>query len=263
MSTKVALVQCEVSDSATPTQRRERVREFVLQASAAGAQVVVLPELWVNGAFNVDAMKLQTAEDFAVFRNFVSSLAREAGVWLHGGSDTDVSEQGQRFNTSVVADSDGSIVAEYRKLHLWGGDAGEAAVLGAGQAPLALDSPLGSTGVTTCYELRFPELYRVLVDAGVHAYLVVAGWPVQRIAHWRILLQARAIENQAWVVAVNCVGTHDGVMMGGFSAVVDPQGNVVAEASGAAEEILYADIDPAAADSWRAKFAWLKDRRTY
>jgi len=263
MTVKVALIQCEVSDADSAQHRRQKIRNLVLQAAGSGAQMVLLPELWPNGAFNVGAMSQQQRGDFESFRAFICDLAREAGVWLHGGSDTEVTADGQRYNTSVLADAAGVLVSTYRKMHLWGGDAGEAAVLSAGEELLVVDSPLGTTGVTTCYELRFPELYRALVDQGVMAYVVAAGWPVARIEHWRVLAQARAIENQAWLLAVNCVGTHDGVQMGGRSVVVSPQGAVIAEASGDSEEILFAEVDSSAAEQWRAKFGWLKDRRSY
>ena len=262
MSIKVALVQLEVSDSQSQPDREQRVIDLVREAAASGAVMVLLPELWPMGAFNTEHMRTSTSE-FQGFVNAMSVIARAHHVWLHAGSDVENTADGQRYNTSVLFNPDGEVMATYRKLHLWGGAEGEAGVLSAGESLLTVDSPLGLTGVTTCYELRFPELFRALVDRGAQAYLVVAGWPQTRVEHWRTLLKARAIENQAWVLGVNCVGTHNGVTMGGYSAVVSPRGEVVAEGSSDCEEIVYAEVDPSAVDAWRAKFRWLADRRGY
>ena len=263
MTVKVALVQLKVSDTDSQTDREERVVALVREAAAAGATFVMLPELWPMGSFNTEHMSADALRDIDDFAQFASVLALANGIWLHAGSDVELASDGRRFNTSVLIDPQGQEVARYRKLHLWGGAEGEAAVLSPGDGPLVLDSPLGRTGVTTCYELRFPELYRALVDLGAEAYLVVAGWPQTRVEHWRTLLRARAIENQAWVLGVNCVGTHAGVTMGGYSAVISPRGEVLAEASADREEVIYAEVAPEAVALWRAKFRWLADRRTY
>lgn len=262
MTTKVALIQLDVSETASSADRHRRVAELVQSAAGAQVQFVLLPELWPGGAFNTEYMRSGDV-DFATFADSMSTIARVNQVWLHAGSDVELSADGHRYNTSIIFNPEGDEVARYRKLHLWGGADGEAAVLSAGDGPLVVDSPLGRTGITTCYELRFPELYRAQVANGAQTYLVVAGWPDARIEHWRTLLQARAIENQAWVLGVNCVGQHCGVTMGGFSAVVSPQGHVVAQAQGTTEEILLADVDVAAVTQWREKFRWLSDRRQY
>lgn len=263
MITKVGLVQLQVSDTQTIGVRRRQAAKLIRAAASDGADVVILPELWPTGAFDTDAMNERVYSDFDEFVRFGGETAAAAGVWLHAGSDVEVTAEGRRYNTSVMFNPKGSEVARYRKMHLWGGAEGEAGVLSSGDAPLVVQSPLGFTGVTTCYELRFPELYRVLVDQGAKSYIVVAGWPQTRVEHWRTLLRARAIENQAWVLGVNCVGTHAGVRMGGFSAVVSPQGEVVAEASGEREEMLLVDVDMDLVTQWRSKFRWLDDRRSY
>jgi predicted amidohydrolase len=262
MTTKVALIQLAVNETDSRADREERVGSLVRSAADNGAQFVVLPELWPMGAFNTEHMRTST-NDFQGFINGMSNIAVANNVWLHAGSDVEVTADGQRYNTAIMINPQGELVAKYRKLHLWGGAEGEAGVLSPGDAPLILATPLGNTGVTTCYELRFPELYRALVDKGAQTYLVVAGWPEARVEHWRALLRARAIENQAWVLGANCVGTHDGVTMGGYSAVISPRGEVLAEGSADGEEILYAEVDLDAVTQWRSKFNWLGDRRSY
>ncbi|MEY3734669.1 MAG: hypothetical protein RL347_2028, partial [Actinomycetota bacterium] len=102
-------------------------------------------------------------------------------------------------------------------------------------------------------------MFRDLVDAGAETFLLASGWPTPRISHWRVLAQARAIEDQAWLVACNGVGSHAGITLGGHSIVVDPQGMIVAEA-GEEETVLYADIEPGRAQEWRDAFPVLGDR---
>jgi predicted amidohydrolase len=115
-------------------------------------------------------------------------------------------------------------------------------------------------GFATCYDLRFPEMFRALLDAGAEVVLMPAAWPARRVHHWRLLTQARAVENQSYVVACNTAGTHAGVAMGGGSLVVDPWGEVVAEA-GTDEDVLVVDLDLELVRSTRSSFPVLADRR--
>jgi predicted amidohydrolase len=255
--TRVALIQLDVNDTETPHERIERVGTIV--EGLTGVDLAVLPELWHVGAFDLDAAR-ENAEpmDGAVVTR-MRAAAATAGIWLHAGSFAELAG-GHRYNTSVVLDPSGDVVATYRKQHLFGWEDGEPSVMTAGDTLVVLPTPLGATGLATCYDLRFPELYRRLVDSGAETFLMASGWPMPRIDHWSILARARAIENQAWVVACNTAGTHAGVQMGGRSVVVDPRGAVVAEA-GQDEEILYADVDPGAAAEWRRAFPVLADRR--
>jgi predicted amidohydrolase len=168
---------------------------------------------------------------------------------------------GSRANTSVLLAPDGGIAATYRKIHLFGFDEGEAAMLQAGTREVVANTPLGRTGLTTCYDLRFPELYRSLLAEDSHTFLVPAGWPARRIEHWRVLLRARAIENQALVVAANGVGEHAGVLLGGRSCVIDPWGEVLVEALPDRECLVLAACDPSLVDRTRQAFPVLRDRR--
>jgi predicted amidohydrolase len=255
--TRVALIQLEVNDSESVAERIERAGEIV--EGLVDVDLAVLPELWHVGAFDLDAARenAQPMDGAVVTR--MRAAAAKAGLWLHAGSFAELSG-GHRYNTSVVVDPSGDVVATYRKQHLFGWEDGEPSVMTAGDSLVVLPTPLGATGLATCYDLRFPELFRRLVDSGTETFLMASGWPMPRIEHWSVLLRARAIENQAWVVACNTAGTHHGVLMGGRSAVIDPRGTVVAEA-GDDEEILYAEVDPAAVREWRLAFPVLADRR--
>ncbi len=255
--TRVALVQLEVSDDEAPAQRVDRVAALV--AGLGDVDLAVLPELWHVGAFDLDAAREHAEPLDGPIVTSMREAARSAGIWLHAGSFAELAH-GHRYNTSVVIDPSGDVLATYRKQHLFGWEDGEPSVMTAGDALVVLPTPLGATGLATCYDLRFPELFRRLVDSGTETFLIASGWPMPRIEHWSILARARAIENQAWVVACNTAGTHHGVAMGGRSVVVDPRGTVVAEA-GVDEEILYADVDPALTQQWRRDFPVLADRR--
>jgi len=255
--TRVALVQLDVNDTETIAERVERAGSIV--EGLVDVELAVLPELWHVGAFDLDAARdnAEPMDGSVVTR--MRAAAATAGIWLHAGSFAELSGD-HRYNTSVVIDPSGDVVATYRKQHLFGWEDGEPSVMTAGDALVVLPTPLGATGLATCYDLRFPELYRRLVDSGTETFLMASGWPMPRIEHWTVLAKARAIENQAWVVACNTAGTHHGVLMGGRSIVVDPRGAVVAEA-GVDEEILYADVDVDLVREWRRAFPVLVDRR--
>jgi predicted amidohydrolase len=164
----------------------------------------------------------------------------------------------------VLLDGGGAVLATYRKVHRFGFGAGEPVLLQPGEhlvtAALEVDGASTTVGLATCYDLRFPEMFRGLLDAGAELVLVPAAWPARRVAHWTLLARARAIENQQVVVAVNTVGTHAGHEMGGYSQVVGPMGEVVGEA-GTDEQVLVVDVDMTTVATARQSFPVLDDRR--
>jgi predicted amidohydrolase len=179
---------------------------------------------------------------------------------VHLGSFVERHADGSLTNTAVLLDGEGSTVAVYRKMHLFGFGEGEPKLMSAGREVVVAKTELGTIGLTTCYDLRFPELYRRLVDEGAELVVVPAAWPQARVDHWSVLARARAIENQMVVVAVNTAGTNGGKRMGGRSVVVDARGRVLAEA-GPDEEVLAAEVDLTDVARWRADFPALHDRR--
>jgi predicted amidohydrolase len=224
------------------------------------ADLVVLPELWLPGAFAFDSFAGSAEPLDGPTVAALGAAARAAGVWLHGGSLVERAEDGSLFNTSVLFAPDGALAASYRKIHLFGFAGGETTVLRAGTEPVLASIDGLTVGLATCYDLRFPELFRLLQRAGAEAFLVPATWPDRRVAHWSLLARARAVENQAYLVACNAVGVQGSVTLGGATVIVDPWGVVLAEGA-MGEESLHADLDPALVAKTREEFPVLADQR--
>jgi predicted amidohydrolase len=249
------VIQLRYDDTETITQRTARVADLV--RAQAGADLVLLPELWPNGGFSYDSWEA-TAQ--ALDGEVVSALraaTRDLGAIVHMGSFVERDEAGRLFNTSVLLDRDGTVLTTYRKVHLFGFGEGEPKLMTAGDSAVAH----GRFGLATCYDLRFPEQFRGLLDGGAQVVLLPAAWPAKRVGHWRLLVRARAIENQSYLLACNTAGTHAGVTMGGYSAVVDPWGEVLAEAGPDEEQVLVGTLDDGLVSRTRASFPVLADRR--
>ncbi|AEW95405.1 MULTISPECIES: carbon-nitrogen family hydrolase [Streptomycetaceae] len=258
---RVSLIQIDVNPDEPGQVRRERVAALV--RAERGADLVVLPELWPVGAFAFDEFAASAEPLDGPTATAMSAAARDAGVWLHAGSvverGTDGSGAEALYNTSLLFAPDGTLRRAYRKIHRFGFDKGEATLMAAGHEIVTEDLGPATVGLATCYDLRFPEQFRLLVDAGAELLVVPAGWPARRRAHWSLLARARAVESQAYVLACGTAGTHAGVEQAGYSVIVDPWGEVVAEA-GPAEQVLSADLDPARVATTRADFPVLRDR---
>ncbi|MGY5114717.1 carbon-nitrogen family hydrolase [Streptomyces sp. 900105755] len=262
---RASLIQIDVNEGESVESRRQRVTALVREQ--AEADLVVLPELWTTGAFAYEEFAAEAEPLEGPTYEAMAKAASDAGVWLHAGSIPErapadsgsAAEDGPLYNTALVFSPSGELAAAYRKIHRFGFDKGEAVLMGAGQELVTVRLPGTTLGLATCYDLRFPELFRGLVDAGAETLVVPAGWPERRRAHWTLLAQARAVENQAFVLACGTAGTHAGVPQAGHSIVVDPWGEVLAEA-GTGEEILTVDLDPARVATTREQFPALKDR---
>ncbi|MFJ4829560.1 carbon-nitrogen family hydrolase [Streptomyces sp. NPDC088747] len=260
---RASLLQIDVNDTESVDSRRTRVAALVREQ--AGVDLVVLPELWTTGAFAYEEFGAEAEPLVGPTYEVMAKAASDAGVWLHAGSiperapSDDDSAPGALYNTSLVFSPSGELAASYRKIHRFGFDKGEAVLMGAGSELVTVPLPDTTLGLATCYDLRFPELFRALVDAGAETLVLSAGWPERRRSHWTLLAQARAVENQAYVLACGTAGAHAGVPQAGHSIVVDPWGEVLAEA-GAGEEVLTVEFDPARVASTREQFPALKDR---
>ncbi|RSS66675.1 carbon-nitrogen family hydrolase [Streptomyces sp. WAC06614] len=256
---RASLIQIAVHDGESVASRRSRVAELVREQS--GSDLVVLPELWPVGAFAYELFETEAEPVDGPTRAVMAEAARDAGVWLHAGSIVERAGDGSLYNTALVLSPEGELAATYRKIHRFGFDQGEAVMMAAGDSLTTVPLPGQdlTLGLATCYDLRFPELFRGLVDNGATAFVVPAGWPARRRAHWTLLNRARAVEDQAYVLACCSAGTHAGVEQAGHSLVVDPWGEVLAEA-GPGEEVLTVDLDPKKIPETREAFPALKDR---
>lgn len=252
---RVATVQLEIRPDESSSERVERVTALI--AAQAGADLVLLPEVWNVGYFNFDRYEAEAETLEGATVSALREAARSTGAWLMGGSI--VERDGDRlFNTSLLIDPAGEIAGTYRKIHLFGYGSREREVLTRGREVTVIQTELGAIGLATCYDLRFPELFRAMVDQGAEIFLVPSAWPYPRVEAWTTLNRARAIENQAWVISANCAGG-DGPAFSGRSMVVDPWGTPVA-AAGDRPGVLFAEIDPAGAAHARADFPALVDR---
>lgn len=256
---QIRLWQIDCSDTESPLDREARVLDD-LPRVAKGVDLLVLPELWTVGAFNLAAISEHRATDDLVHR--LGILAGEAGVWLHAGSlPLGIADShGRTFNTSLLYNPEGKLVTTYRKQHLFGFADGERTVVAPGDELVTVPTLLGPTGLATCYDLRFPELFRGLVDEGAETLLLSAGWPTARYHHWWVLVQARAIENQALTIACNARGRNGDVVLAGGSMVVDAKGQVIVQ-GGPDDEYVDAIVDADLTATWRRDFPVLQDRR--
>ncbi|MGI5401663.1 carbon-nitrogen family hydrolase [Streptomyces sp. CA-135486] len=254
---RASLIQIAVDPDESVDSRRRRAASLVREQH--GADLVVLPELWPVGAFAYQSFEDEAESPAGPTYEAMAKAASDAGVWLHAGSVVEKGSDGTLYNTSLVLSPSGELAATYRKIHRFGFDKGEAVMMGAGESLVTVALPELTLGLATCYDLRFPELFRGLVDAGAQAFVVPAGWPARRREHWTLLARARAVENQAYVLACGTAGTHAGVEQAGHSIVVDPWGEVLAEA-GPGEEVLSVELDVTKVLTTREQFPVLKDR---
>lgn len=245
-----------------------RVATLVGEAARAGAELVTLPE---NFAFMGDeAQKRAIAEGpGGPIANAVSDAARGHGVWIVAGGMPEASDDPDRpFNTSLLVDPRGEIVARYRKMHLFDVDLADGTTLRESSATRAGDAPVLAAvndvklGMSICYDLRFPELYRTLTTQGARIVTVPAAFTVTTGKdHWHVLLRARAIENQVFVLAPAQHGKHPrGRTTYGKSLIVDPWGDVLAQCS-EGEGFALATLDFAAQDRVRAGLPCLAHRK--
>ena len=238
---------------------------LIAQAAMLGAKLVVLPEYFgILGMKDTDKVAVRESDGSGPLQDFLAAVAARHGIWVVGGSvPLSCDEPGKVLNTTLVYDDKGRRVARYDKIHLFGFESGteryqESATIVPGSTPVALDTPFGRLGLSICYDLRFPELYRAL--AADIIVVPAAFTATTGRAHWELLLRARAVENLAWVIAAAQGGRHEnGRETWGQSMVIDPWGNVLAcQAKGAG--IVIAQIDPAFQQKMRASLPALGHR---
>lgn len=240
-----------------PAANWQTVQTMTAEAKRRGSDLVIFPELWSTGYDLENAASYATPTDAGLFAQ-VAALAKQHQIGILG-SCLSLLGEGRFGNTAVYFDSNGRSLGEYSKLHLFR-LMQEEQFLTAGAAPTLVEAEWGKAGLTICYDLRFPELFRRYALAGAQVAFVPAEWPHPRLAHWQTLLRARAIENQMFVVACNRVGSSKGTDFFGHSCILDPWGDVVIEL-GEREMLGTAEIDIAQVDAVRAKIPVFTDRR--
>ena len=257
MKVAVAQISCSLGDAEA---NLSKVRDSSQRAKEAGADMILFPEMTDTG-YSMPVIQKHANHWKTGFVASLQEIARELSMAIVSGvSERDGSSI---YNSQVLVDAKGNIIAKYRKTHLYAvapveehtcfapGDKFASFVLGGLRF-----------GFSICYDLRFPEMYRKLVtEQDVDAFIISSAWPFPRVEHFRTLAMARAIENQSYVLASNRVGEDDDLWFCGSSAIIDPRGVVIAAASADREELIAADLSEELVLSVRSRVESLAHRR--
>lgn len=256
MKLTISLAQMDVAFG-RPQDNLAAVEALAAEAAARGSDWLILPELWSTGYDLENAAQHATTTAAGVFAQ-LAGLARRYRLQI-AGSALGLLGPGQFGNTLTWHTAEGELAGVYSKLHLFR-LMQEEQFLTAGDAPQLVDTPWGRVGLAICYDLRFPELFRLYALAGAHFIVLPAEWPYPRLAHWQTLLRARAIENQLFVIACNRVGRAGETAFLGRSAIIDPWGETVIEGDDRAQ-LLTAAIDTTLTSAVRSRIPVFADRR--
>lgn len=257
----------QVCAGADKAENLDRAESLVVEASRQGARLVVLPEVFAwRGERSLEP---EMAEPIpGPISKRCAALAQRLAIFLVAGSLLERSDEARSFNTSLLFAPDGQLLAAYRKLHLFDVDipghvtVQESATRRPGNAIVTADTELGRIGLSICYDLRFPELYRALTLAGAEIIAIPAAFTFPTgAAHWEILVRARAIENQVYVIAADQIGAApSGVTDFGNSLIVDPWGTPIARAPDG-ETVVVAQVDRDRQQRIRRELPCLQHRR--
>ena len=267
---RVAAVQLKAAG--TPAENMAVARAYIASAAAAGARLIVLPEHFVYYNDNdLAAVAAREADQNGPARAFFAEQARRHGVWLVAGTLPmfEAGDVSKPFAASLLYDPRGAERARYNKVHLFdvlvqatGKRYDESDRYQPGDQPICASSGVGHIGMSVCYDLRFPEYYRLLVEQGAEILVAPSAFTAATgEAHWRLLLQARAVENLCYVIGANlCDRNHPGKPTWGGSAIIDPWGKVLAELDDQ-EGFIVADVDLERLKDLRASMPVLAHRR--
>ena len=261
MKLTVSLVQMSVA-SGDPETNLKKAEGFVAEAAGRKSDLVCFPEMWTTG-FDWKKNEEIASGQYATLEK-IAGLARKHKIWING-SMLALNEDKKPSNTSILFDPEGGQAGLYRKTHLFT-LMNEQDHMSAGNSFCAADTPWGPVGLAICYDLRFPEIFRTYALKGAKIILMPSAFPHPRIAHWKTLIRARAIEDQLFMIAANRTGSEDHGKDGkityfGDSCIIDPWGETVAEAGETEETVVTATIDTDKADETRSNMTVLKDRR--
>lgn len=262
---KVAVVQMDTRNDKGANLKAACA--YIDQAVAEGAKLVSFPEVMnLSGANVGEGGGHETIPGYTT--EILMAKAKEHGIYIHSGSFCEYIPGEERgYNTSVIIDPEGNIISTYRKLHTFditmpdGTVADESARIRPGDDICVVDTALGKMGQSICYDIRFPELYRIMALEGAEVMFTPASFTMQTGKdHWETILRTRAIENGCYIVAADQYGQKARFMAYGNSMVIDPWGTVIARANDRAG-IIYAEIDLDYVATIRAKMPSLKNRR--
>ncbi len=232
----------------------EKVRRLLRQASPCAGALVVLPEMFATG-FSMQVEQIAEPE-FGPTEQLLAELARDFQCTIVSGKVT-LGSAGKGRNEAVVFDAKGRLVGRYVKQRTFN-PGGEGQHYEGGTGHVVIETGPWRWSPFICYDLRFPELFRPPARDGVELFIVIANWPLERIEHWQILLRARAIENQSYVIGINRCGQSPKLIYGGYSMAVAPRGEVLARA-GVEETVLDLELDREALIAYRRDFPVLAD----
>jgi predicted amidohydrolase len=267
MSERTVVAAIQMVSTPNVEENLVSAARLLADAAARGARLVTMPEYWpIMGMVDTDKVGHAEQPGHGPIQDFMAAQAREHGIWLIGGTLPLVStDAGRVLNTTLVYDPQGRPVGRYDKIHLFGFNTGaesydEARTIVPGEQVGAFDAPFGRVGLSICYDLRFPELFRAMGDCTLVVVPAAFTYTTGR-AHWEVLLRARAIENQCYVLAAAQGGTHrNGRRTFGHSMLIDPWGevkDVLAEGEG----VVSGEIDPAFMARIRDNLPALKHRK--
>lgn len=256
MQPTISLAQMDIRFG-DPAANFKTVTRMTEEARRRGSDLILFPELWSTAYDLTNASRYASHLTEGVFAG-ISALAKRMEIYILGSTLSLLGEN-QFGNTLTVFAPDGTLLADYSKIHLFR-LMDEHLYLTAGDKPVLIDLPFGRAGLAVCYDLRFPELFRGYALAGAEMTFLPAEWPHPRLGHWQTLVRARAVENQMFVFACNRVGRDALNEFFGHSMVVDPWGEVLAE-GGEGEELITLMADLSKVQDARRKIPILQDRR--
>ena len=237
-------------------ENKKKAAIYIEKAAKSGAKVVVLPELWTTG-YCLETIG-HLIEDQEEIIKLLKNLAKQNEVTIVGGS-IPTKNVDKLYNTLIVISKEGKLIKEYSKVHLFR-LMNEHLYLNSGTSDGMFEIGNNQAAGMICYDLRFPEWFRMHAINGAEIIFVVAEWPTPRINQWKVMLQSRAIENQCYIVGCNRVGTDESNEFGGHSLIIDPYGTVLAE-GGEREELITAQINLSLVTEARQYIPILSDRQ--
>ncbi len=261
MKLTVSLAQIDVIRS-DPETNLKKGEALIAEASLGQSDIICFPELWTTGLDWAASERIAALQGETIER--ISEMAKRYRIWI-SGSVLELNERGRPSNTHILFDPSGKRAGTYRKTHLFS-MLHEDEHMAPGNSLCLVDTPWGLVGLSVCYDIRFPELFRTYAIKGAKIVISPMAFPYPRVNHWKVLVRARAIENQLYMIGVNRVGAEDlgkdgNIAYFGDSVIIDPWGETVIEAKEKEEELVTASIDMDRVDEVRARMNVLKDRR--